>query len=64
LIHRIGLWFCVLMTLLGYSIRGVDGSFGANTRRALALWQRDEGVRVSGYLTADQLRALRRQTGE
>jgi len=52
------------LTLLGYSTRGVDGSFGANTRRALAVWQRDQGVRVSGYLTADQLRALRRQTGE
>ncbi|MEI2688085.1 MAG: peptidoglycan-binding domain-containing protein [Cypionkella sp.] len=52
-----------MLTLLGYSTRGVDGSFGANTRRALASWQRDEGLRASGYLTADQLRALRRQTG-
>lgn len=50
------------LTLLGYSTRGIDGSFGTNTRRALASWQRDEGQRVSGYLTADQLRALRRQT--
>jgi len=52
------------LNLLGYSTRGVDGSFGMNTRRALASWQRDEGLRVSGYLTADQLRALRRDTGE
>jgi peptidoglycan hydrolase-like protein with peptidoglycan-binding domain len=51
------------LTLLGYSTRGVDGSFGTNTRRALASWQRDEGLRASGYLTADQLRALRRDTG-
>lgn len=51
------------LTSLGYATGGVDGSFGQNTRRALAQWQRDEGVRVSGYLTADQLRLLRRQTG-
>ena len=51
------------LTLLGYSTGGVDGGFGPSTRRALASWQRDEGLRASGYLTADQLRALRRQTG-
>lgn len=51
------------LTLLGYNTRGVDGSFGANTRRALASWQRDEGLRASGYMTADQLRTLRQQTG-
>ncbi|MDP2779748.1 peptidoglycan-binding protein [Devosia sp.] len=51
------------LTSLGYNTGGVDGVFGANTRRALASWQRDEAVRVSGYLTADQLRALRSETG-
>ncbi len=51
------------LTYLGYSTRGVDGAFGPNTRRALAEWQRDSGLRASGYLTADQLRALRRDTG-
>jgi peptidoglycan hydrolase-like protein with peptidoglycan-binding domain len=51
------------LSLLGYSTGGVDGVFGAKTRRALAFWQRDEALRVSGYLTADQLRALRVQTG-
>lgn len=51
------------LTALGYSTKGIDGSFGLNTRRALASWQRDEGVRVTGYLTADQFRALRRDTG-
>ena len=51
------------LTTLGYNTFGVDGVFGANTRRALATWQRDEALRVSGYLTADQLRALRSQTG-
>lgn len=50
------------LTSLGY-IAGVDGNFGPNTRRALASWQLDAGQRASGYLTADQLRALRRDTG-
>ena len=51
------------LTALGYSTGGVDGSFGRNTRRALATWQQDEGLRASGYLTADQLRLIRRQSG-
>jgi peptidoglycan hydrolase-like protein with peptidoglycan-binding domain len=51
------------LTSLGYRTGGIDGVFGSNTRRALASWQRDEDVRVSGYLTADQLRALRTMTG-
>lgn len=53
----------VLLTRLGYGTRGVDGSFGRNTRNALAAWQQDEGQRASGYITADQLRMLRRQNG-
>ena len=51
------------LTRLGYSTYGADGVFGSNTRRALATWQRDEGLRASGYITADQVRQLRRQTG-
>ena len=51
------------LTTLGYNTGGADGVFGPNTRRAIATWQRDEALRVSGYLTADQLRALRSQTG-
>lgn len=50
------------LTRLGYNTRGVDGAFGANTRRAISAWQSDEGLRASGYITADQLRELRRQT--
>jgi peptidoglycan hydrolase-like protein with peptidoglycan-binding domain len=49
------------LTRQGYSTGGSDGRFGRNTRRALAAWQRDEGLRASGYITADQLRELRRQ---
>jgi len=51
------------LTRLGYRPGGIDGVFGAGTRRALTSWQRDEGLRASGYITADQLRELRRQTG-
>ncbi|MES2435262.1 MAG: peptidoglycan-binding protein [Pseudomonadota bacterium] len=51
------------LTSLGYNTYGVDGGFGPNTRRALTAWQRDEGLRASGYLTADQVRLLRKQTG-
>ena len=35
----------------------------ADNVTAIAAWQRDEGLRASGYLTADQIRELRRQTG-
>lgn len=51
------------LTALGYNTYGIDGDLGANSRRALAAWQRDENQRASGYLTADQLRLLRRQSG-
>lgn len=50
------------LTLLGYDTRGLDGSIGLSTRRALAVWQPDQGRRASGYLTADQVRMLRRQS--
>ncbi len=50
------------LTALGYRTGGVDGVFGPATRRALASWQSDEGLRATGYITADQLRELRRQT--
>ncbi|MBJ2149783.1 peptidoglycan-binding protein [Paracoccus sp. IB05] len=51
------------LTALGYRTGGTDGVLGQNSRRAIAAWQRDEGLRASGYITADQLRELRRQTG-
>ena len=52
------------LTALGYRTYGFDGSFGRNTRLALTGWQRDEGLRASGYLTADQFRQLLGQPGE
>lgn len=51
------------LTRLGYSTYGADGVFGRNTRAAIAAWQRDEGATVTGYLTADQVRQIRVDTG-
>jgi len=51
------------LTRLGYATNRTDGTFGAGTRRAIANWQEDEGEPATGYLTADQVRLIRVQTG-
>jgi len=51
------------LTRLGYNTLRTDGTFGPATRRAIAEWQRDEGQPATGYLTADQVRQIRRDTG-
>ncbi|WP_374434959.1 peptidoglycan-binding domain-containing protein, partial [Tabrizicola sp.] len=51
------------LTRLGYNTLRTDGNFGPGTRRAIAEWQRDEGQAATGYLTADQVRQIRRDTG-
>lgn len=51
------------LTLLGHSTQGTNGTFGPLTRRAIEDWQRAQRVTVTGYLTADQVRTLQRQTG-
>ena len=48
---------------LGYDTGREDGTFSNVTRRAIGAWQADEGERVTGYLTADQVRAIWAQTG-
>jgi len=48
---------------LGYDTGRSDGTFGNATRRAIGAWQADEGERVTGYLTADQVPLIRTQTG-
>jgi peptidoglycan hydrolase-like protein with peptidoglycan-binding domain len=48
---------------LGYETGREDGTFSNATRRAIGAWQADEGERVTGYLTADQVRAIWVQTG-
>lgn len=51
------------LTRLGYDPLRTDGTFGAGTRRAIGEWQADEGEPVTGYLTADQVRLIRVETG-
>ncbi len=51
------------LTRLGYNTYGSDGTFGGNTRRAIAAWQADEGATITGYLSADQVRLIRIETG-
>lgn len=48
---------------LGYAVNRTDGTFGPGTRRAIGEWQGDEGLAVTGYLTADQVRLIRVETG-
>jgi peptidoglycan hydrolase-like protein with peptidoglycan-binding domain len=48
---------------LGYPTNRTDGVFGPVTRRAIAEWQADEGEPVTGYLSADQVRLIRVETG-
>jgi uncharacterized caspase-like protein len=42
------------LTALGFDTRGVDGAFGANTRGAIAGWQRSRDHDQTGYLTSEQ----------
>ncbi|KIN73555.1 peptidoglycan-binding domain-containing protein [Sulfitobacter guttiformis] len=48
---------------LGYKSLPTDGIFSSETRRAVAEWQADEGETATGYLTADQVRLIRVETG-
>lgn len=51
------------LTRLGYDTARTDGVFGPGTRRAIRDWQADEAETATGYLTADQVRLIRVQTG-
>ena len=51
------------LTRLGYETLRTDGTFGPGTRRAIAAWQADGGEPATGYLTADQVRLIRVETG-
>jgi len=42
----------------GYYRGEIDGIFGAETRRAVARYQSNQGLRVTGYLTTETLQAL------
>ncbi|RYH01530.1 hypothetical protein EU805_12755 [Salipiger sp. IMCC34102] len=47
------------LTVLGFDTRGIDGIFGTGTRGAIRGWQDRTGVTETGYLTAEQIPALR-----
>lgn len=49
----------VRLRQLGYYRGPIDGSFGPGSRRALARFQRDRGLRMTGYLDRYTIRALR-----
>lgn len=53
----------VRLRQLGYETGRTDGTFTTTTRRAIGAWQADEGERVTGYLTADQVRLIWVLTG-
>ena len=46
------------LTALGFSTRGIDGIWGANTRKAIAGWQRVRGLDATGYVDAEQTKTL------
>lgn len=50
------------LNALGYSTNGVDGNFGAGTRRAIALWQRDRNYAQTGSLSTAQANEILRGT--
>ncbi|MBB1497859.1 peptidoglycan-binding protein [Paracoccus sp. MC1862] len=50
------------LTLLGHDTRGIDGTFGSGTRRAIVAWQTGRGLAPTGYLTAAQAQELRTGT--
>lgn len=43
------------LNLLGFNTRGIDGIFGAGSRRAIAQWQQSTKRRTSGYLDEEQI---------
>jgi len=47
------------LKLLGYDPKGVDGSFGPNSRAAISRWQQGQDFSQTGYLTRNQLTALK-----
>lgn len=48
------------LSLLGFNPRGIDGVFGPGSRTAISAHQRSLGLPETGFLSAEQLRILRR----
>jgi peptidoglycan hydrolase-like protein with peptidoglycan-binding domain len=52
------------LSLLGHDPRGIDGKFGPGSRTAIRLWQRANNLTETGYLDAEQVALLHRQSAE
>ncbi len=50
------------LSILGYDTRGIDGIFGDGTRGAIRRWQEESGLRVTSYLSRDQIVRLQDQS--
>jgi len=51
------------LSILSIDPRGIDGVFGAGSRRAIAAWQGQNGHAATGYLTRDEVTQLLAQAG-
>jgi peptidoglycan hydrolase-like protein with peptidoglycan-binding domain len=49
------------LSTLDYDTRGIDGLFGAGTRRAISAWQGDNGLAATGFVDAEQIARLDQQ---
>lgn len=52
------------LLVLGHDPNGIDGVVGRGTRGALGVWQTENSVQATGYLSASQLARLREQSEE
>ena len=50
------------LSVLGFEPGGIDGLFGAGSRRAIAAWQGRNGLAPTGFLTREALAALSTQS--
>lgn len=49
------------LSILDYNTRGIDGIFGKGTRAAIGAWQQKNGYDATGFLTREQIGALKVQ---
>lgn len=49
------------LTVLGFNTRGIDGIFGPGTRGALRLWQTQNALEETGFVTREQIFRLNMQ---
>ena len=52
------------LSVLGYDTRGIDGIFGPGTRGAVSLWQAQNNLDETGFLTREQIFRLSGQAAD